>query len=203
MHNTGKTDNDVQWCSMFEYLFRNLRIHPWWLWFNISQYWICDSSRCIFENCVQCRSDLQQFSNLKEIFLEYLESNLYQFNQKVEYIIFNGNKIKSIGENFFDYLPNLRKAEFLKNDCINDVATDAAKLNAIKEEEIKERCSLTEPGNGEHTSETDGVLSYEFSIIKTNGTDVISHFWMFNTIQEVETLHFVISILRAKCLNEK
>lgn len=51
-------------------------------------------------------SDLQQFSNLKEIWLhdndlDYLESNLFEYNLEVEIVVVKGNKIKYVGRTFF------------------------------------------------------------------------------------------------------
>lgn len=90
--------------------------------------------------------DLQQFSNLRECWLNandlnYLESDLFEYNPKVEVIVFKNNQIKFIGANFFSYLPKLRKADFRHNDCIDGEATDIATLNTIKDE-IKGKCSV-------------------------------------------------------------
>jgi hypothetical protein len=94
--------------------------------------------------------EIQQFPNLRELWLyvnelEYLESNLFEYNSKVEYIHFNSNKIKYIGGNFFNFLPNLQKASFWYNLCITGEATDAASLEVIKNE-AKEKCSLSGAG---------------------------------------------------------
>lgn len=92
--------------------------------------------------------DLQQFGNLREIWLfvnelEYLESKLFQYNPNVQVVSFNGNSIKFIGESFFDFLPNLQQAFFHYNRCVDGYATDDTKLISLKNE-IKEKCSVNE-----------------------------------------------------------
>lgn len=95
-------------------------------------------------------ADIQQFSRLREIWLytnelEYLESNLFEYNTNVEYINFKSNKIKFIGGNFFENLPNLRSASFYDNTCTSREANDAASLEDVKNE-IRQRCSLAGAG---------------------------------------------------------
>lgn len=97
-------------------------------------------------------TDIQQFSNLLELWLyvndlEYLESNLFEYNPKVKYIHFNSNKIKYIGGNFFKNLPNLEKASFWYNPCITGEANDTASLEVIKNE-AQQKCSLSGAGDG-------------------------------------------------------
>lgn len=139
-HLNGKTDNDVKAlnikggvCTIFPAaigsLFPNIEVLSVW---NASLKII--ASR-----------DLQQFSNLRELWLNvndlnYLESDLFEYNPKVEVIVFKNNQIKFIGGNFFTFLPNLRLADFRSNDCIDGETTDVATLNTIKDK-IKEKCS--------------------------------------------------------------
>lgn len=92
--------------------------------------------------------DMQQFSNLREIWLEgndlnYLEGILFEFNPKVEIVVFKNNKLAFVDSNFFDYLPKLRVADFYGNECFDGAAANL-KLDAIKER-VKEKCVVAEP----------------------------------------------------------
>lgn len=86
------------------------------------------------------KDDLKEFPDLREIWvyhnpeLIYLESNLFEYNPKVESINFHSNKIKFVGLSFFDSLPKLKRALFNNNDCINDEAKDSAALETLKKE---------------------------------------------------------------------
>ncbi|KAJ6636799.1 Leucine-rich repeat-containing protein 15 [Pseudolycoriella hygida] len=100
--------------------------------------------------------DLEQFKNLREIWLftnelEYLESTLFQYNPNVEVISFNANNIKSIGGNFFNFLPKLKKAFFHYNPCVNGEAVDNTKLEELKTE-VKDKCSVDESSQSLHVT---------------------------------------------------
>lgn len=74
-------------------------------------------------------ADIQQFSHLRELWLdgnnlEYLESNLFEFNKEVEYINCASNNIKYIGGSFLENLPNLQDVSFLFNSCTNAGSLD-------------------------------------------------------------------------------
>lgn len=93
---------------------------------------------------------MQQFSNLREIWLHgndisYLEEILFEFNPRVEVIVFRDNKIQFVGDTFFDFLPNLREADFVGNECLDmgAMASDL-QLNAVVER-VKEKCVVAEP----------------------------------------------------------
>lgn len=94
--------------------------------------------------------DVQQFSNLREIWLHgndlnYLEEILFEFNPWVELVVFRDNKIKFVGNTFFDFLPNLREADFVGNECFDDgVMASVLQLNDIVER-VKEKCVVAEP----------------------------------------------------------
>lgn len=95
-------------------------------------------------------ADIQQFTKLREIWLyanelEYLESNLFEYNTNVEYINFKNNKIKYIGGNFFEGLPKLRAASFYDNACTSSEAEDASSLENVKNE-IRQKCSVDGAG---------------------------------------------------------
>lgn len=77
-------------------------------------------------------ADIQQFSNLRELWLddnnlEYLESNLFEFNPRVEYINCASNNIKYIGGSFLQNLPSLQDTTFSSNPC-----TSAASLGDLQ-----------------------------------------------------------------------
>lgn len=148
-------------------------------------------------------TDLQQFANLREIWiyenhLEFLPSSLFEYNPKIEYINFKSNAIKYIGENFFNYLPNLKRAEFWYNVCINDEATDAAGLEAIKTE-IKKKCSLCGTLDGASTCSTGSEINSDAK--GTLGT--FSAYGPYTNIADVETLHFMIGVLRHERISSK
>lgn len=89
--------------------------------------------------------DFKEFSGLREIYIYanqivYLESNLFEFNPKMEFIHFQNNKIKYIGSNFFNQLPKLKFADFHSNVCIDDDAKDAAKLESLRKQ-IDSKCA--------------------------------------------------------------
>lgn len=117
-------------------------------------------------------ADLKQFPKLREIWLyenelQYLESNLFEFNPSLEYMNFKNNKIKFIGANFFNYLPKLSKAVFWYNVCINDEATDATQLEKIRND-IKTKCSFKDETTDEFGFvEGDNKLSWlHFEILR-------------------------------------
>lgn len=166
--------------------------------------------------------DLQQFPNLREIWLydnqlEFVPSNLFQFNAKVQYINFKNNAIKYIGGNFFNVLSHLKGAEFWSNVCIDDAAADASQLEAIKMK-IKEKCSLPGTTGGligtdyGVTGATGGIIGTDYGVSGTTGgiigtahgltgatgglSGTFSSSGTFTSIQDVETLYFIIALLR-------
>ncbi|XP_037051702.1 digestive cysteine proteinase 3-like [Bradysia coprophila] len=117
-------------------------------------------------------ADIQQFSKLREIWLysnnlEYLESNLFEFNPNVQYINFNSNKIKYIGGNFFTNLPNLQKANFRDNPCTSSEANDGAALEAIKRE-IRQQCPIN--GAGERIGDGAKTIGWDDFVLVFNKT---------------------------------
>lgn len=53
-------------------------------------------------------------------FLETLDSNLFQFNQKLIKVDFTRNRIKHVGTNLLKPLKNLMLVDFYQNYCISD-----------------------------------------------------------------------------------
>jgi len=135
-HFPGKKNNDVKALTIYD---RNCYIIPSSLGIifpNIEALTVRNASLKLISS-----NDLQQFSNLREISLlgndlDALESNLFRYNPLIEVVVVKSNKIRYIGGRFFDFLPNLRKADFSDNDCIVEEATE---LSDIKEK-IKQKC---------------------------------------------------------------
>lgn len=101
-------------------------------------------------------NDLQQFSNLREIWLlgndlEYLESNLFVYNPRVEIVVVRSNKIKYVGAKCFDFLQNLRKVDFSDNECLDEISTDAVQISDIKKK-IRQKCDVPGRELGIHTT---------------------------------------------------
>lgn len=116
-------------------------------------------------------ADLKQFANLREIWilsnnLEYLESTLFQYNENVAFISFSGNKIKYIGEHFFNFLPKLLQALFYYNECIDDEATVVSELSSLKQK-IKEKCAVNEnAGSLQVTVDCKFEISSDWKMVK-------------------------------------
>lgn len=118
-------------------------------------------------------ADLKQFPKLREVWLytndlEFLPSNLFEFNPKVEYIVFKNNQISYVGADFFNYLPNLGKASFYSNVCINSAANELSELPALKKD-IFEGCAFGGTADHSTTTVTDfnniGPLITEFDLL--------------------------------------
>lgn len=75
---------------------------------------------------ILAKENLQQFGeNLLEInfsnnFLTELESDLFEFNPKVTKAVFDGNKLKFIGENFLSNIQRKMTLNFYDNDCVDE-----------------------------------------------------------------------------------
>jgi len=74
----------------------------------------------------------------------------------VEVVVVNSNRIKYIGGKFFDYLPNLRRADFSYNECIDGKATE---LSDIKEK-IKQKCDVPDTEFERYTTILPDGLTY-------------------------------------------
>jgi len=154
-HLTGKTNSDVKALNINGGVCTIIPAALGSIFSNIEVLSVWNASLQIISS-----RDLQQFSNLREIWLhvneiDYLESSLFEYNPKVEVVVFKNNKIQYIGSTFFNYLPNLKKADFRSNDCIDGEVTDAATLDATKNK-ITEKCAVYEP-RGYTTIRPDGL----------------------------------------------
>lgn len=147
--------------------------------------------------------DLKQFPKLREIWLytndlEFLPSNLFEFNSKVEYIVFKQNKISYVGAEFFNYLPNLSKASFYSNNCINSAANELSELPALKKD-IYEGCAFGATTELENTTPTDytniGPLVTEYDLLFKGSKSVSLEYveylqyrtkFFFNVIQKYQ-----------------
>ena len=102
-------------------------------------------------------ADLKQFPKLREIWvyynlLEYLPSNLFEYNPNIEFIHFQQNKIKYIDPEFFTKIPKLIGAKFGGNECIDRNVSEVEYLILLKRE-IKKKCS-SKAGPNEISQET-------------------------------------------------
>lgn len=72
-------------------------------------------------------ADLQPFPQLMHFEawgnkLTSLDSDLFKFNPKVQFIGLNENLIANVGANFFSYLPAVKQIQLLDNVCISSFA---------------------------------------------------------------------------------
>jgi hypothetical protein len=93
------------------------------------------------------REDLKPFAKLVYLRLsfneiEYLEENLFEFNENLAIIYLYSNKITSIGLNVFDGLDSLKYLDLDDNKCIskNVYNNRSEVLNLIRE--VKTNCGL-------------------------------------------------------------
>lgn len=109
------------------------------------------------------KADLKQFPKLRELWiyfnlLEFLPSDLFEFNPHIEYIHFNNNKIKFIGPEIFSNVPKLYSLKLSSNNCIQRSVDDVKMLQLLKRE-IKKKCS-SETGPSE--------ISHEITSLQTD-----------------------------------
>jgi Leucine-rich repeat (LRR) protein len=89
--------------------------------------------------------NLKNMKNLKELylfknFLQSFTADDFAENTKLEVIWIYGNDLVNIDESIFSYLPNLRVADFSKNDCVDAQVPSTSKkdLENIFEEKCNE-----------------------------------------------------------------
>ncbi len=75
------------------------------------------------------KNDLKDFPKLKTIAVGYndiesLPGDLFENNQELVHVGFPSNKIKTIGQNIFKSLSHLEGANFLRNECISQQASN-------------------------------------------------------------------------------
>lgn len=90
------------------------------------------------------QSDLKPLANLNELWLgnndlEYLESDLFEFNPEIRILVFTKNKLKYIGDNILAPLPHLSKANFNKNKCIDAYAGTRLERKHL-EKQLEKKC---------------------------------------------------------------
>jgi Leucine-rich repeat (LRR) protein len=83
-------------------------------------------------------ADLKMFPNLKNLYIrenliESLTPGLFAFNQKLQFVNFNDNKIKRIAEGIFDSVPEILSISIERNGCINYSAYGDDEINRLKE----------------------------------------------------------------------
>lgn len=122
--------------------------------------------------------DLKQFPRLQELWiyhnpLEYIEPQLFAYNQNLQYIALHHNQIQIIGSNFFDELPELNICNLTANKCgITGEAGNANELKTIRRK-AKKTCSHLFNFNEEDFSNNDYVyfiyiLQYRISVYEKN-----------------------------------
>jgi Leucine rich repeat len=90
------------------------------------------------------KSDLEQFKNLKEIFLagnwiQHLDSDLFVFNTKLTHIDLSYNPLVQVGENLLLPLVNLQEATFAHSNCVNKVASSSSEVDDLINE-LRTKC---------------------------------------------------------------
>lgn len=141
-HIGKNTDNDVKGFYMTG---RSLRVFPK----NIERYfpnlegiWISRTSLAEIS-----KEDLRPLSNLKTLYmrdcyLTRLESGLFQFNPKLQFISLSKNNISVIAADTFDGLEDLQEVELYENACI-DMRTNGKDGISKMKRQIKENCQAT------------------------------------------------------------
>lgn len=84
------------------------------------------------------KNDLKGFIKLRNIVVrgndvESLPGDLFEYNLQLANIDFPTNKIKSIGRDIFKPLTSLESANFLRNECISQVARNPAEIEKMME----------------------------------------------------------------------
>lgn len=92
------------------------------------------------------RFDLKPFSKLRFLYLyknsiEFLQSDLFQDNDHLEYVSLHSNRLKHIGSKMLAPLKALRTAYFNKNICIDQQAVHSEYDVAELRLEIAQKCS--------------------------------------------------------------
>lgn len=90
------------------------------------------------------RSDLKPFEKIKELWLgnnelETLEADLFEFNPELQIIVFNRNRLMHVGYNILVPLPQLSKANFNDNGCIDKYAGTRWQRQEL-EKQLKKNC---------------------------------------------------------------
>lgn len=92
------------------------------------------------------RNDLKEFTKIRYLYLytnqlEVLQSDVFQFNQALEYISFYNNRLMHIGSKILLPLTRLRTAYFNKNICIDKQAVMSEQGISELKLEIAQQCS--------------------------------------------------------------
>lgn len=86
------------------------------------------------EKTVLFVEDLKPFLKLKYLDISFnrithLPSDVFEGNPLMEWIDFSDNKLKLVGLNILDPLPNLHYANFATNICINELGRDKTDIS--------------------------------------------------------------------------
>ena len=82
------------------------------------------------------QNDLKSLTQLKLVDfsmndLEFLDDDLFEFNQKLRYVNFKENKLKYVGENLLNNLKNLKQIDFNSNLCTKNEAIVVYEIPAL------------------------------------------------------------------------
>lgn len=97
------------------------------------------------------QDNLKRFPKLKTLVasyneLEYLDTNVFEFNDVIEEIDLSGNKLKHLPSNSFRVLRNLKKLDLMDNVCVNDTAKTPRELRKLKSI-LSDNCLRLQPIN--------------------------------------------------------
>lgn len=92
------------------------------------------------------KNDLKEFTTMRYLYLytnqlEVLQSDVFQYNQALEYISFYNNRLMHIGSKILLPLKRLKTAYFNKNICIDHQAVASEQGISDLRLEIAQRCS--------------------------------------------------------------
>jgi hypothetical protein len=73
-----------------------------------------------------------RFSAIYENFIEQIEHNLFEFNPKITYITFRGNRIRHIGYDALEMIPLITFFDLGNNFCISKSANNATAIRDFK-----------------------------------------------------------------------
>ena len=97
--------------------------------------------------------------------LQIIEGNLFEFNQKLEYVDFDYNKLGRVGDGLLIGLVKLNVAHFRSNSCIREQANTIEEIRDLIQI-LQLQCSLTSKLQlkariGRNSNENDSVVKIE------------------------------------------
>lgn len=97
------------------------------------------------EKTILFGEDLKPFYKLKYLDISFnrithLPSDAFEGNPLMEWIDFSDNKLKLVGLNILDPIPNLHYANFATNICINELGRDKTDISRNIQRLLKRNC---------------------------------------------------------------